>query len=95
MVCIAVAKYAVFLLSRAIGVQVEIDEMIYYVTKSMLSANDTESQAFADHCMEATANMLQFNNDLYVGNGYSSVLGLTAEEVGILGICAPWGLPCM
>ena len=73
-------------------VQVEHDEIILYLTKSLMAANDTESDAFADHSLEAVHNMLSYSNELYVGSGFPGVLSLTPEEVRLwgtqLGRCA-------
>ncbi len=60
--------------------QVEHDEVIYFVTKSLMATNETKSDAYGESAMEALQAMLDFNNDLFIGNGYSGVLDLTNAE---------------
>ena len=59
----------------------EHDEVIYYLTRSLMETNDTRSDEFAAHVLEATQSMLTDSNDLYIGTSFPGVLSLPDDEV--------------
>ena len=46
-----------------------------------METNDTRSDEFAAHVLEATQSMLTDSNDLYIGTSFPGVLSLPDDEV--------------
>ena len=66
-----------------VRVQVELDETRFYLTRSLLSTNDSASDEFAAACLVSTRQLMQWTYDLYQGNAsFPGILQRSADEVG-------------